>query len=67
VEPAPRPQFQPGGAGALLAAATVLAGLVGALVGWLAGSTALGILGGVDLGIPLGIFAVYRRYRGYFT
>jgi hypothetical protein len=40
---------------------------VGALVGWAAGSAALGALGGAVVGIPAGIFTVYRRYRGYFT
>ena len=39
----------------------------GALVGWAAGELAYGALGGVIVGIPAGIFAVYRRYRGYFT
>jgi F0F1-type ATP synthase assembly protein I len=67
MEPTPRQSFQPAGAGALLLAAVVVAGAVGAVIGWAAGSTALGAIGGVVVGIPLGVFAVYRRYRGYFT
>ncbi len=67
MEPAPRPSFQPAGAGALLAGATAAGIGVGALVGWAAGSWGLGALVGAILGIPAGVFAVYRRYRGYFT
>ena len=67
MEPASRPSFEPAGAGALLASATALGVGAGALVGWAAGSTGLGALGGALAGIPAGIFAVYRRYRGYFT
>ena len=36
---------------------------LGALIGWAAGSIGLGILGGAFVGIPLGVFAVYHRYR----
>jgi len=67
VEPAPRPTFQPAGAGMLLLAAVVAGTAIGALIGWAAGSPALGALGGAIVGIPAGVFAVYRRYRGYFT
>jgi F0F1-type ATP synthase assembly protein I len=66
MEPASR-QFQPAGAGALLASTTAVGVGIGALVGWAAGSTGLGALGGAVVGVPAGIFAVYRRYRGYFT
>jgi len=46
---------------------TTCAGVgVGALIGWAAGSTGLGALGGAVVGVPAGVFAVYRRYRGYF-
>jgi hypothetical protein len=38
--------------------------LVGALIGWAAGSVGIGCLAGAVVGIPAGIFAVYRRYRG---
>ena len=64
---APRPSFHPAGAGAVLTG-TTLAGIgVGALIGWAAGSWSLGALGGAVAGIPAGVFAVYRRYKGYFT
>lgn len=67
---APRPtpsSFQPAGAGGLLLAVDALALGAGALVGWAAGSIGLGILGGAVAGIPIGVFAVYRRYRGTFS
>ena len=67
MEPAPRSSFEPAGAGALLMGTTAASVGVGALVGWAAGSAALGALGGAVVGIPGGIFVVYRRYRGYFT
>jgi hypothetical protein len=39
----------------------------GALVGWAAGSAGLGALAGAVVGIPAGVFVVYRRYRGFFA
>jgi F0F1-type ATP synthase assembly protein I len=63
----PRPTLNPAGAGMLLLAAMVLCIAVGALIGWAAGSWALGALGGAIVGIPVGVFAVYRRYRGVFS
>lgn len=46
---------------------TTFAGVgAGALIGWASGSAALGALGGAVVGIPAGVFVVYRRYRGYF-
>ena len=41
--------------------------VLGGLLGWAAGSAGLGMLGGAVVGIPAAIFAVYRRYRGFFT
>jgi F0F1-type ATP synthase assembly protein I len=67
MEPARPSQFQPAGAGALLVGTTVAGVGAGALVGWASGSAALGALGGAALGIPAGVYVVYRRYRGYFT
>ena len=67
MEPASRPSFQPAGAGAVLLGTTGLAVALGALVGWAAGSLGLGALVGAIVGIPAGVFAVYRRYRGFFT
>ena len=67
MEPAQRPSFQPAGAGALLVSTLVLSIAAGALVGWAAGSAGYGILVGAVVGVPAGVFAVYRRYRGYFA
>ncbi len=63
----PRPTLNPAGAGMLLLAAMVLSIAVGALIGFAAGSWALGALGGAIAGIPVGVFAVYRRYRGMLS
>ena len=54
MEPAPRQTLDPAGAGAVL-------------VGTTAGSIGVGALVGAVVGIPAGIFAVYRRYRGVFS
>jgi hypothetical protein len=67
MEHQPRSQFQPAGAGALLAGTTAAGVGVGALLGWAAGSTSIGALAGAAAGIPAGVYVVYRRYRGYFT
>jgi hypothetical protein len=64
---APRPTFQPAGAGAFLMGTTAALVGLGALIGWGAGSAALGALGGAVVGIPAGIFVVYRKYRGAFS
>jgi F0F1-type ATP synthase assembly protein I len=66
MEPASPSSFQPAGAGALLTGTTAAGIGVGALIGWAAGSTGLGALGGAIVGVPAGVFAVYRRYRGFF-
>ena len=67
MEPARPSSFQPAGAGALLIGTTAASVGVGALAGWAAGSAPIGALAGAVVGIPAGIFTVYRRYRGYFT
>ena len=67
MEPAPRQQFQPAGAGGLLIGVTAAVIAIGALIGWAAGSVGLGCLGGAVVGIPAGIGAVYWRYRGAFS
>lgn len=64
---APRESLDPAGAGAVLLGTTVAGIGVGALVGWLVGAWPIGALVGAILGIPAGIFAVYRRYRNVFT
>ena len=66
VEGTQRQTFNPAGAGGVLLAAALVSMGVGALVGWAAGSWGLGMLVGAIVGIPLGVFAVYRRYRGAF-
>jgi F0F1-type ATP synthase assembly protein I len=66
MEGPPRPTFDPAGAGALLVSTTGIGIGIGALVGWAAGEVPYGILGGAMLGIPAGIFAVYRRYKDGF-
>jgi len=63
MEPSQRASFEPAGAGALLGGVTLVCIGLGALIGWAAGSIGLGILGGAFVGIPLGVFVVYRRYR----
>ncbi len=67
MEPAPRPTFHPAGAGMLLLSVTVAAIALGGLVGWAAGSWGIGMLIGAIAGIPAGVVAVYRRYRGAFS
>jgi hypothetical protein len=67
VEPVAPRAFPPAEAGALLIVLT--AAVIGAasLVGWAAGSLKGGLIVGAVLGLPAGIFVVYRRYRGYFS
>jgi F0F1-type ATP synthase assembly protein I len=67
MEPTPRQSFDPAGAGAVLIGTTAGSVGVGALVGWAVGSWPVGALIGAVVGIPAGIFAVYRRYRGVFS
>jgi hypothetical protein len=63
----PRSTFHPAEAGAVLAGTMGVCGGAGALVGWAAGDAGYGALAGVVVGLPAGVFAVYRRYRGYFS
>jgi hypothetical protein len=67
MEQPPRQSFEPAGAGAVLLGTTAVTGAAGALLGWLFGNAAAGTIAGICVGIPAGVFAVYRRYRGYFT
>ena len=67
MERAPRESLDPAGAGAVLLGTTVAAIALGAFIGWLAGDWAIGALVGAVLGIPAGVFAVYRRYRDAFS
>ena len=63
----PRPSFQPAEAGAVLVGTMGVCGGAGALLGWAAGNTGYGALAGVVVGLPAGVLAVYRRFKGYFT
>jgi hypothetical protein len=67
VEPVAPRAFPPAEAGALLIVLT--AAVIGAasLAGWAAGSLKGGLIVGAVLGLPAGIFVVYRRYRRYFS
>jgi F0F1-type ATP synthase assembly protein I len=67
MEPSSRQTFDPAGAGAVLVGTTAGSLGLGAIVGWVAGSWPIGALIGAAVGIPAGIFAVYRRYRGAFS
>lgn len=62
-----RSSFQPAEAGAVLAGTMGVCGGAGALAGWAAGNTGYGALAGVVVGLPAGVFAVYRRFKGYFS
>ena len=66
MEPQERRTFNPAGAGGVLIGTTCAVIAVGALIGWAAGSAGLGFLGGAVVGIPAGVFAVYKRYQGAF-
>jgi len=58
----PGSNFSLAGAGSVLIGATAAVIAVGIAVGWLLGSIAWGFLVGAVLGIPFGVFAVYKRY-----
>ena len=63
----PRSSFQPAEAGAVLVGTLGACGGAGALAGWAAGNAGYGALAGVVIGLPAGAFAVYRRFKGYFS
>ena len=63
---APR-SFPPVEAGTLLILVTLLGVGAGTLIGWAVGSVGPGLIVGAVIGLPAGVFAVYRRYRGYFS
>jgi hypothetical protein len=67
MERGPRQTFEPAGAGGILIGVTAALVAIGALVGWAIGSLGIGCLVGAVVGIPAGIFAVYRKYRGAFS
>ena len=51
------------GAGSVLIGATLAVIAVAAGIGWLLGNAAYGFLAGAIVGIPVGVFATYRRYK----
>jgi F0F1-type ATP synthase assembly protein I len=67
MQPVASRSFPPIEAGALLAVVTGLGVGTGALVGWAVGSFGPGLIVGAVVGLPAGVFTVYRRYRGYFS
>jgi F0F1-type ATP synthase assembly protein I len=67
MKPSSRQSLDPAGAGAVLVGTTAGGVGIGALLGWAVGSWPVGVLVGALVGIPAGIFAVYRRYRGVFS
>jgi hypothetical protein len=67
MEPTARRSFEPAGAGGVLVGTILACAALGLLAGWASGSAGIGALIGAAIGIPLGVYAVYRRYRGFFT
>ena len=67
MEPAASRSFPPIEAGTLLILVTLIGVGAGALIGWAVGSFGPGLIVGAVIGLPAGVFAVYRRYRGYFS
>jgi len=67
VEPDKSRAFPPAEAGALLTVVTLLLVGTGTLVGWALGALSTGLIVGALVGLPAGVMAVYRRYRGYFA
>jgi hypothetical protein len=59
-----RANFDPAGAGIVLATVTVSCIGLGALIGWGAGNVGYGVLCGAIAGVPAGVGAVYWQYRG---
>jgi len=67
MEPVAPRSFTPVEAGTLLALVTLLGLGAGALIGWAVGSFGPGLIVGAVIGLPAGVFVVYRRYRHYFS
>jgi F0F1-type ATP synthase assembly protein I len=67
MEPVAPRSFPPVEAGTLLILVTLIGVGAGALIGWAVGSFGPGLIVGAVIGLPAGVIAVYRRYRGYFS
>ncbi len=61
-----RSSFSLAGAGSVLIGATLAVIAVAAGIGWLLGNAAYGFLVGAIVGIPVGVFATYKRYGHAF-
>jgi F0F1-type ATP synthase assembly protein I len=66
MEPQPTRGAQYAAAGGVLVGMLFASVLAGLGIGWLAGSAGIGILIGAVIGLPLGTYTVYRRYRSIF-
>ena len=67
MEPVAPRSFPPVEAGTFLILVTLIGVGAGALIGWAVGSFGPGLVVGAAIGLPAGVIAVYRRYRGYFS
>ena len=67
MEPVAPRSFPPVEAGTLLALVTLIGLGAGSLIGWAVGSFGPGLIVGAVVGLPAGVFAVYRRYRHFFA
>ena len=63
---AERTPFDPLGAGGLLIGVLLACVGVGALAGWMLGGAGIGAAVGAVVGMPAGVGAVIKRYRGAF-
>ena len=63
MEPKPTPNLSLAGAGSVLIGSTAAVIVLCILIGWAFGSVAWGFLVGAILGIPIGVFMTYTRYR----
>lgn len=61
-----RPGLNLAGAGSVLIGTTLAVIAIAAAIGWLLGNAAYGFLAGAILGIPVGVFATYKRYGHAF-
>ena len=59
-------QFDAAGAGGILLGVMLACIAVGALVGWAAGSVGIGAIVGAIVGIGMGSWSVYQRYKDAF-
>jgi hypothetical protein len=59
----PTPKLNLAGAGSVLIGSTAAVIAICIAIGWLAGSAAWGFLVGAILGIPIGVFMTYTRYK----